>query len=309
MNNKVHLILYIAFICFIGACASTQNTENTDDRISHKKQLFTNHDLNISQISAQSILSYHSSTSINKILPAKSHNEILTKIDSAKFKEFLLGLSFRERLLWNDNYKDKIFNLKEMDNFFPFLVYSFPKVKNDSVLLFIQRFDPDQALLTREYRTTYFLWANDEYLFLLFTEIQEPLVSEDTYFKDTRKRWDQVPLMKKRNLSNNISIVKQDSFEYMSIDGYPKEMWIKIPLSAITSTEIKDELDDIEIPIEVNLTVPTAPDENPVKEDSSEENSEKSSEKSSIESSVEKTPASENIDKDSPVKEVPSGTN
>jgi len=151
-------------------------------------------------------------------------------------KAVMGNLEYSKKTTWGD-IKRRIYSEGELDELVRVVGETLPELKENQRLVIISRFDLDKSVLSRMERVTALLWADKEYLNLVFGEIHQPIPHNDHLEYD---KWTEniLPVSLRRAFPW-LAISPEDYFTFNKINGTSHDTWIKVPLTELTSLSYK----------------------------------------------------------------------
>jgi hypothetical protein len=99
----------------------------------------------------------------------------------------------------------------------------FKKLTKDNVLLVISRYQPTKSVMSKYVRTSFFLFADNQGLNVLFGEIKSDLDKDvaNNYFE-----WTNIDDISLKSTSDSDFIYEEDYFTFRDVQGFPNRRWI-----------------------------------------------------------------------------------
>ncbi len=164
------------------------------------------------------------------------------EIDPDKLKNILGNIRFVKHTRVN-KYEDYIFHDDELDTLAENLARALlnpPKTKKESIIVVISQFDHLQSVISNNKRTSFYAWAGQDGLNLVFGDIQYDVARDKARNFYDWTSVDPIPLTNRRD-ENEIRANKE-VFKFKEIDGFENNKWLLFALDDLNKYSPRPKL-------------------------------------------------------------------
>jgi hypothetical protein len=161
--------------------------------------------------------------------PIKSitKEEILAALGNLKFK--------KESSVGNMIYY--VFAKEELDDLIQNIVISLAKIREDQVLVVVSKFNDIKSVVSRDNRTSFLVFVNEDGLNLVFGEVHQDMIGIET---ENYYEWSVIQEIQLRNNFNPIRIIPSDEFTFAKVKDYENRMWLQFSMKSLPNLKYKN---------------------------------------------------------------------
>ncbi len=125
-----------------------------------------------------------------------------------------------------------VFAKEELDDLIQNTIISLSKIHDDQLLVVVSKFNDLKSVVSRENRTTLFVFVNEDGLNLVFGEIHQDMIGIET---ENYYEWSVIQEIQLRNNYVPLRILPSSDFNFAKIKGYENRMWLQFPLESLAN--------------------------------------------------------------------------
>jgi hypothetical protein len=123
-----------------------------------------------------------------------------------------------------------VFAKEELDDLIQNITISLAKIHEDQLLVVVSKFNDLKSVVSRDNRTSLFVFVNEDGLNLVFGEIHQDMIGIET---ENYYEWSVIQEIQLRNNYIPLRILPSSDFTFAKIKDYENRMWLQFPLDSL----------------------------------------------------------------------------